>query len=612
MRRLSVATLEVHYSVRLIVTIYIILQFLVQNVAGGAYLFMVMHPYAMVNSPPVFLEEGTSGTSVVYANKTSAKVSVVAPSWLSGWSKRVKVMIDHNDVDNVLIDFPVLVYLSNSSGRNNDDVTFIFDEVGSDSKKIAVTTSDGTTQCYVEIEKWDNLSEQAWLWVKVPSISTAIDTCLYLYYDKNQPDNTDYVGDIGSNTAQNVWDSSFKGVWHLSETIGGSGSIKDSTSNNNHGTTYGNPNLGAIGLVDSAIDFDGIDDYISIPNSASLQFTNSLTIEAWIRLDSFGSGSDVDLILRKGEGNPNDYQLAIYNQLLSLMIEENDDQGLKSINSLSSTTWYYVTGTWDGSTRRVYLNGSENGSGSKTGSIIPDTRAIYIGGRSGTDLSDGIIDEVRASNTTRSAAWIKASYECGKDDLLDFGSEERSVIDYVDNNTSDVDSFADIGTHGNFTAQQYGPDSIYDTLTEESVVGSIAYENSAESYSATGQSSHNFNYPLQKGSGNNRLVVVTVSWEDAQATASISSLTFGGTAMTKIADVTVGAGYSEYISLWYLLDSSLPSSPGSYNIAVTVSESITREIYVGVAEYSGVKQSAPDDYDTHANASAGNTAITLT
>ena len=38
--------------------------------------------------------------------------------------------------------------------------------------------------------------------------------------------------------------------------------------------------------------------------------------------------------------------------------------------------------------------------------------------------------------------------------------------DFVDIDTSDVDSSADKGTHSNFTAQQYGPDSIYDTLTE--------------------------------------------------------------------------------------------------------------------------------------------------
>ena len=197
--------------------------------------------------------------------------------------------------------------------------------------------------------------------------------------------------------------------------------------------------------------------------------------------------------------------------------------------------------------------------------------------------------------------------------FLAVGAPPLEEYDFADINTSNVDGIADIGTHSDFTAQQIGPDSIYDSLTEEaSAATSITYENSAESYSATGQSSHNFNYPLQTGSGNERLVVVTVSWEDAQASASVSSLTFASTSMTKISDVTVGTGYSEYISLWYLLDSSLPSSSGSYNIAVTTSQSITREIYVALAEYSGVKQSAPDDYDTHTNTMSGNTAITLT
>jgi len=45
--------------------------------------------------------------------------------------------------------------------------------------------------------------------------------------------------------------------------------------------------------------------------------------------------------------------------------------------------------------------------------------------------------------------------------------------DYVDNNTSNVDSLADLGSHSNFTAQQQGPDSEYDTLTEGNTGGSL-------------------------------------------------------------------------------------------------------------------------------------------
>jgi len=422
---------------------------------------MVTQAYGAVGSPPVILEEGTAGSCTICANETSAKVSVAAPapvptyypsgySVLSGnwrdlnWDKRVKITLDNNDVDSALSNFPLLVYLSNSSGRNDDDVSFIFDELQSDAnrKKIAVTTSDGTTQCHVEIEKWDDTSQKAWLWVKVPSISNTKDTELYLYYDRDHADNTVYVGDTGSTAAQNVWDSSFKGVWHLSETSGGVGAIKDSTSNNNVGTDNGSPTFNATGRIDSAISFDGIDDYINMSNSASLQFTNSLTIEAWINLQSFGSGTDVDIVLRKGEGNPNDYQLAIHDQKIELMIEENDGAGLDGSTNLAATTWYHLTGTWNGSIRRVYLNGSEDGSGSKTGNIIPDTRDIYVGGRLGTDLSTGVIDEVRASNTTRGAAWIKASYESGRDDLLDFGSEELSyhVSGTVPGSVENVDS----------------------------------------------------------------------------------------------------------------------------------------------------------------------------
>jgi len=40
---------------------------------------MIMQNYGTVSSPPVILQNGTAGTSIIYTNSTSAKVSVVAP-----------------------------------------------------------------------------------------------------------------------------------------------------------------------------------------------------------------------------------------------------------------------------------------------------------------------------------------------------------------------------------------------------------------------------------------------------------------------------------------------------------------------------------------------------
>jgi len=50
-----------------------------------------------------------------------------------------------------------------------------------------------------------------------------------------------------------------------------------------------------------------------------------------------------------------------------------------------------------------------------------------------------------------------------------WGDIDIDIEDAVDNDTSDVDFNSDIGTSSNFTAQKYGPDSVFDTLTEENV-----------------------------------------------------------------------------------------------------------------------------------------------
>ena len=105
----------------------------------------------------------TVAYAVVYETESQSITQTIVRKWLSGWDKRVKITIDHNDVTSDLTNFPVLIYLSDSSGRNNDDVTFVFNELNSDAnrQKIAVTTNDKTTECYVEIEKWNTANNES-------------------------------------------------------------------------------------------------------------------------------------------------------------------------------------------------------------------------------------------------------------------------------------------------------------------------------------------------------------------------------------------------------------------------------------------------------------------
>ena len=175
-------------------------------------------------------------------------------AWLSGWKKRIKLTIDHTKIDELLFNLPVLLKVTSSG---------VFTEIGANSKKIAVTTNGEITQCYVEVENWDNGNNVAWLWTKVLAVAFSVDTDFYLYYDSSKDDNTDYVGDVGSVPAQNVWDSNFVGVWHMNQdpTSGGA-CIKDSTSNANHGTPGGGMTSGDLvdGKIGKALDFDGSND----------------------------------------------------------------------------------------------------------------------------------------------------------------------------------------------------------------------------------------------------------------------------------------------------------------------------------------------------------------
>ncbi len=60
---------------------------------------------------------------------------------------------------------------------------------------------------------------------------------------------------------------------------------------------------------------------------------------------------------------------------------------------------------------------------------------------------------------------------------------------FVDNNTSDMDSSVDKGTHSNFTAEQYGPNSIYDTLTEADTGGTETGYKVQQGYAEIGATS---------------------------------------------------------------------------------------------------------------------------
>ena len=95
--------------------------------------------------------------------------------------------------------------------------------------------------------------------------------------------------------------------------------------------------------------------------------------------------------------------------------------------------------------------------------VEPTNVASYSDGTYVLDLPQGIVDNsyVIQVEDTRGLMVLASSYSQFTSKLTWNSSSYRQAFDYVDINSTDVR-----GTHGNFTAQQYGPDGIYDTLSE--------------------------------------------------------------------------------------------------------------------------------------------------
>jgi hypothetical protein len=200
------------------------------------------------------------------------------------------------------------------------------------------------------------------------------------------------------------------GHWKLDETSGTTAT--DSTLNLNHGTYTGGVTLSVPGpfpnVGDVAAEFDGVDDYVTIPDNSTLKPTSALSVTGWVRGDAWGTGTDVDVILRKGDANPNNWQLAIADGKAALYLDDSDGGGVRSTTTLSTGQWCHVAATWDGTQIKIYVNGALETTQARSGTISTDTRPIYLGGRSGADLFDGGLDDVRIYNRALSAEEIAA------------------------------------------------------------------------------------------------------------------------------------------------------------------------------------------------------------
>jgi len=345
-------------------------------------------------------------------------------SWLIGWDKRIEFTIDKDEVDTTLSNFPTTLILSSSSGIDNDDVTSVFDEISSNSLKLAVTTSDGENECYVEVAHWSDGDEEAELHVKVPSISSSSNTTLYLYYDNDHANNTDYVGLTNSVPAETVWDANFKAVYHMSDGADNA-HIYDSTSNDNDGTKKGanEPNQVA-GEVGYAQDFDGSDDYIDCGGDGSLNITSALTLESLIKPDAAANG--YVLIRNKADDSKRLYGYYTSATTTYFTYYDGANKSVSWATAVGSATFHHTVFKINGTTANLYIDNVDQGTKTLDNAFQGEATANLVLGerQTGFGFWEGLQDEVRISSTARSAGWIATTNSGLTDVLITYENEE--------------------------------------------------------------------------------------------------------------------------------------------------------------------------------------------
>ncbi|WP_327586250.1 PQQ-dependent sugar dehydrogenase [Nonomuraea sp. NBC_00507] len=185
---------------------------------------------------------------------------------------------------------------------------------------------------------------------------------------------------------------------------GGGTSIVDASGKGNNGTAA-NTTWSVTGKYGQALSFNGTSSWVTAADSSTLRLTNGMTLEAWVRPASVTGwrtvlmkefGTDLAYaIMGSGGSGPGAY------------IHTSSGANAPAASNLPLNTWSHVAATYDGSTLRMFVNGTQVATNPTTGNLRTGTSPLRIGGNSGSgEYFSGLIDEVRIYNKALTAAQI--------------------------------------------------------------------------------------------------------------------------------------------------------------------------------------------------------------
>lgn len=197
------------------------------------------------------------------------------------------------------------------------------------------------------------------------------------------------------------------GYWPMGESSGTT--LADISGNGRDASLFGTPTLGQLGWPGegTSVLFPGnVSHYVFITSTSGLTSTDNFTWEALVAYTS-GDGA----VVSRGAGASQQLHAMEIVNATSMGHFNWDSTYYVTVPSVANA-WHHMAITWNGATRRVYLDGVEQGTGSSYASANWANTPIYIGRTAGTGLPfNGKIQKVAYYTRALSAAELLVHYQ---------------------------------------------------------------------------------------------------------------------------------------------------------------------------------------------------------
>ncbi|HEY6161589.1 MAG TPA: LamG-like jellyroll fold domain-containing protein, partial [Bacteroidia bacterium] len=249
-------------------------------------------------------------------------------------------------------------------------------------------------------------------WVRIPTLSTSINTYIYMYYG-----NTAIASD---QSLTSTWDANFMGVYHFNNNINNyTGSAGLNGTNNGTANSAG-------GKIDQNRSFvRASNQYVDVtPSNAAFNLTGNITVSAWIKLSSLNNDQKIAGTQDNSTGG---WKFGVFSDN-KVEFEIRTSGNSPSLNRagwcgacnggtvLTTATWYYVVGQYSdaGDYIQTYVNGALDRAFTSNLTVLGTSTGSMKFGRepwaANTAQWDGNIDEIHISNSIRSSDWIATEY----------------------------------------------------------------------------------------------------------------------------------------------------------------------------------------------------------